>query len=367
MNCIFPNEDAMKTFTIYGLTAILLISLIIGAFAQNADPAHSAFMQQMQRDGQRRMMNSMWNGESTNLIVVEMLDQDDIREGLGVSQEQYQKIRDMVRGPALEDDPRIKSFQDERDQLMSEHGSPFAEDASKELKEKFLEFHGRLLMTMQEILINTVNENLTPNQLKKINEFQIAAMSEFPIPFPSMFEALDLSDDQKKQLGNIRKEMEPEWEKFVDKLVDGQMKFQEKIEEALKGRLEGITDPEERERVRKNIVDNVRKASPEMQTMMNEMMASGKELADKLKIQMFDVLTDAQWARMVDLIDNPPEYVKKAIAQMRKQMGTDDPQARSRQPGSGYVPAPGAWQPGQGIPEGYRIERNKRSGFPRGE
>ena len=355
----------MKTFTTHALTTILLLGLTTVAFAQNNDPAHSAFMQQMQRDGQRRMMSSMWNGESTNLIIVDLLEQDDLREGLGISQEQYQKMRDMVLSPALWDDPRIKSFQDERSQLMSEHGNPFAEDASEELKVKFLELHERVLMTAQEIQSSIINENLTPNQLRKINEFQISAMSEFPIPFPNMFEALDLSDDQKKRLNSIRKEMEPEWEKFVDKAIGGQMKFQEKIEEAFKGRLEDITDPEERERVRKNIVDNVRKTDSEMQKMMNAVMASGKELAGKLKVEMFDVLNDEQWARMLDLIDNPPEYAKKAIAQMRKQMGADDPQARSRQPGGGYVPGPGAWQPGSSaIPEQYRQERNSR--FPRG-
>ena len=32
-----------------------------------------------------------------------------------------------------------------------------------------------------------------------------------------------------------------------------------------------------------------------------------------------------------------------------------------------WMPGPGAWQPGGAIPEGYRIERNRRSGFPRGE
>jgi len=71
---------------------------------------------------------------------------------------------------------------------------------------------------------------------------------------------------------------------------------------------------------------------------------------------------------MLDLIDNPPDYVKKVIAQIRKEMGTDDSSTDTPADTSGgWVPGPGSWRPGDGIPEGYRIERNTRSRFPRGE
>jgi hypothetical protein len=83
---------------------------------------------------------------------------------------------------------------------------------------------------------------------------------------------------------------------------------------------------------------------------------------------MSNVLTSAQWARMMNLIDNPPEYVKGMIAEMRRQMGIDEPQAgSSRQPGGGWVPGPGSWRPGDPLPEGNRTERETRSRFPRSE
>ena len=88
-------------------------------------------------------------------------------------------------------------------------------------------------------------------------------------------------------------------------------------------------------------------------------MESGRALADRLKIEMFDVLNDAQWERMLDLIDNPPEYVKKAIARIRKEMGTEDSSS------GGWQPGPGSWRPGDAIPEAYRQERNTRGNFPR--
>jgi len=80
---------------------------------------------------------------------------------------------------------------------------------------------------------------------------------------------------------------------------------------------------------------------------------------------MFDVLTDEQWERMIDLIDNPPDYVKKILDEKRKAREAET--ASSGESGE-WQPGPGSWQPGDGIPAGYRIERETRSRqFPRGE
>jgi len=77
-----------------------------------------------------------------------------------------------------------------------------------------------------------------------------------------------------------------------------------------------------------------------------------------MKFKMFDVLTDEQLERMIDLIDNPPDYVKKVIAQMRNWQGRDEP--------GEWQPGVNSWKPGDGIPAEYlkhRQEMKKR--FPK--
>ena len=56
------------------------------------------------------------------------------------------------------------------------------------------------------------------------------------------------------------------------------------------------------------------------------------------------------------LTTNPPDYIKKILDRLSR--ATDN---------KSYIPGPNSWQPGQGIPEGYRQERNERRRFPSGE
>ena len=139
------------------------------------------------------------------------------------------------------------------------------------------------------------------------------------------------------------------------------MKFQEKVRDALGDRLEGITDPQEQQRIANEVAREVERADPTPQREVIEMMEFRKELSDKLKVEMFDVLTDEQWKRMLKLVDNPPDYIQRMRGLIRTLPGNTDNAPDEWQPG------PGSWRPGDGIPEGYRIERNTRRQFPRGE
>ena len=102
--------------------------------------------------------------------------------------------------------------------------------------------------------------------------------------------------------------------------------------------------------------------------VLTAMMKSGKEVTDKLKIKMFDVLTDEQWKRLQELVDHPPDYMKRRITQDRQDMERIRKAGESAASSAGgWQPGPGSWKPGDGIPETYRIERNQRSRFPRTE
>ena len=365
----------MKTKLVLIAVACLLLGLTTSAVAQNNVPVNSPAMQQLQRDS----LKAVWSGDGLSFIVLGMLRQEDeVREGIGISIEHIQGVHDTMQKmniAFLQNDPSAKSIQEEFQKEMfafiMERGNPFAEDAPEELRQTFSELQTRMQMAMQEILmekqvsimVQAVNENLTLEQLKRIREFQIATMSESPFVSPGMFEALELSDDQRKQLDEIKKAMEPEHEKHIDKMFEIMQKSDARFQTILDRKLEGVTDPEEQEKIRRETAEEFRRTDTEFRRERNEVMESGKELADTLKIRMFDVLTDVQWVRMLDLIDNPPEYAKKWIDRMRERREAETASA----PTSGWVPGPGSWQPGDPIPMQYRQERETRGRFPRGE
>jgi hypothetical protein len=65
---------------------------------------------------------------------------------------------------------------------------------------------------------------------------------------------------------------------------------------------------------------------------------------------------------MLQLIDNPPEYIKKTIMQQRKEREELDNINGKPEVGQ---PGPNSGRPGDPIPEGYRQERQERGRFPR--
>jgi len=176
-----------------------------------------------------------------------------------------------------------------------------------------------------------------------------------------MFEALDLSDEQRKQLDEIKKGMEAEFQKFADRDVDVRWRTHEKHLEEYRKLEASETDPQKRMRItldnRQAVEETVRKANPDLVREMDEVTKSRKELSEQLKIKMFDVLTDEQWNRMLDLIDNPPEYVKKMLAERRER-------EKSASSTGAWQPGPNSWKPGDPIPEGYRQQRSEGR-FPR--
>jgi Ni/Co efflux regulator RcnB len=100
---------------------------------------------------------------------------------------------------------------------------------------------------------------------------------------------------------------------------------------------------------------------PEYKKIYEEIQSQGKAFSTKFKTKMFDVLTDEQWARLQQLIDNPPEHARAFRNRLQKQRGEAEKKGE-------WMPGPNSWRPGDPIPEQYRQQRNERQGsFPRGE
>ena len=369
-----PKGFPMKTFHLtIALPAMLLLGLTTAAFAQptELDRKVREALNAIGRSSEVRMhfekqmvMNSLWNDDGSVIVAMQLFQEEKFREGFGVSDEQNEKIwdaRSKTYG-VLINDPSIKQIQEELGELIAEGGDSFQENATEEMRQRLFDLSiaeteiGHVIL--QETMANAVSEILTPDQIQKIREFQISAMSEIMVPSPRMFEALDLSDAQKKQLDGIKKEMQPEFEKYIDMRLDIQSKWGETFREALGKKLDGVEDPKERERIVKEVKESVQRANPAHQRESNEIEETGKKFVDKLKIRMFDVLTDEQWKRMLNLIDNPPDYVEFYIKTRKEQRGESEK-------AEAVGPGPNSWKPGDPIPEGYRQQRQERGRFPR--
>jgi hypothetical protein len=385
----------MRAITIYGLTALLLVGLTTSVLAQQSMPPMTPEQREAMRkaeESRQAIMRSSpaiqqslkhrinqeliahWNDNASIVQSMNILGNDDLRVGLGISEEQRQEIQDAMRhistlsfvdGRMVANDPDIQLIWDEKSKL----GDPYAENTSEETRMAIFDLQWIYSETVMRKREDIINENLTPDQLQRVKEFQISAMSEIALVSPGMFEALHLSDEQKGQLGEIKQELDTDFQKLMDRRGYVRSILSEKLtEEFNKSRdvLAGIVpNTEEWNRLTKDIGKNVREANPELFREMLEAEKSIVVFSDALKVGMFDVLTDEQWARMTDLIDNPPDYVRRWLTQVREANAVAE---RDFLSGDGWVPGPNSWQPGDPIPEAYRIERNTRlRQFPRGE
>ena len=376
----------MKTFTIYAMTAILLVGLATSASAQPfREPAmntslyrpapevdsvdsverfqeimFSSTAQFARNYAIRQNMLSSWTRDGAIQFIGNMLRHEDsatrnetVLEALGISQEQSRKMIQIAE-LNIRNDPDLQALHEKNKQLsLDTPGGLFAKDTPIEVQQQYAVLNQRIGSVAQSIRDEVIHEVSTPDQLQTIREYQIATMSEHYFVFPSMFEALDLSDEQKDQLEKINGRLQSEFEKNVDRYLEWDMPRRQRFDKLFRA-----TTQEEKDEIRPDITEMFRQRDSQRE----EIQESSKALVNRLKIEMFDVLTDEQWARMVQLIDNPPDHIKKIIAQMRARLPNTNPSADV------WMPGPGAWQPGSSaIPEQYRQERNTRSRFPRGE
>ena len=349
----------MKTITIYGLTMIFLVGLTTSASAQsNVAPTEQEAIRDARRqandaDSRWSMMQSFWDSDALFIGVPVLLHRREMREGLGISEEQNRRIQEAAEyifTTFRAEDPDYRSLRQEWNNcdLTTEEG-----------RKRHIELQIEMRAMIRDKEASLIRELLTPEQIRKVKEFHISTMSEGMFVSPNILEALDISDEQKSQVDEIRREIESEVEAFVDKHVAVYSRYNVRIGKITDEML--TIDESDREARLRLINDATRNLRVEFQPEINELREINKDLANNLKVRMFDVLTDEQWERMLDLIDNPPDYIKRWISQFREAMERDNTSTGTWQPG------PGSWRPGDPIPEGYRIERERRSRFPTSE
>jgi len=287
---------------------------------------------------------------------------EEIRRDLGITEEQSQRVVDILA--SFGSDNYVPGLQEARDRMRELRKSVQDLPAVPEETEKELVALYEIITPRQfETLNAELAEVLTLEQRREYQEFLIAASSVLPFFCPQMFDALDLTDEQRTLLEETKKELEPVAERLHDLVYADMKAYQQKFESAIKDVVseESFSKMtfEERGKIIKGIEERLIRENPEIKTTVERLRKQGREFRDRYKIQMFDILTDEQMTKFTRLVNNPPEYAKRFIAMQKKALD----EAPKKEV---WVPGPNSWQPGDPIPEGYLQQREERRGtFPR--
>ena len=390
----FHNEFVMKTKLLLLAVACLLLLTATG-YAQiqtvmTTIPQDGVMHERALEAQMKKGVRMFWDGQSTGLMAMVIIENHEFRAALGVSDEQLEQFRNRLdMGNIMRDLHDTPEFQ-EIQQAAMELAQPALELADpslyvfdEETMSKALELQGRAETLTMNAMIDATTNALTPELTQKIHEMHLAAMGELPIISARAFEALDLTDTQRQEMERIKQRFEPDFEILLEEYVRNQMILDRKIDSEIDKISQYIQDALDSGVVfpdgtvfstRREIIQRLLAEDPEYRRLHSEIQSRGNAFSTQFKTQMFDVLTDAQWIRLQDLIDNPPEHVRFFLQRMaRELMGTDiSVQNENARNGGGradatndvWMPGPDSWRPGMPIPESYRIQRNTGN-FPR--
>ena len=304
----------------------------------------------------RNGLRSYWDGRGTNMVVHALVQHPDFRAALDISDEQYEYMRNITLnlGRMLSGHPEYREIVQEKMAMLID---PFAQDVDfdEETLGRYFSLQERMSVLQMNVMHDAIDDALTPEQWQKVGESLLSMMGTMPIVSPRLFEVLNLTDAQREQMEEIKKELEPEFERQLEDYVRNQMFLQNRHRNELE-RQDNLNNANNAERqARSQAIWERLSDDPEFRRASEEIRTRGKAFAVQFKTKMFDVLTDAQWERLLYLVDNPPHLV-----------GTNreipEEQRRERDV---WVPGPDSWRPGMPIPESYRIQRNTERRFPR--
>ena len=344
----------MKTKRLLLVLSCLLF-LPVAGYAQNISEMRPPELQrQFERHGTKTAIRSDWNG-SLVLRVSHGVFDPEIRAAWNVSDEQHQEIMEISGSRFWHEfmqSPEAHAIMEEERLYFR---SPHMQDADeKTIAVKAAEFHSRRHAAVLKLQAEAMENLLTAEQKRMIQEFQLATMEMMPVISPRMFDALDLTDAQRLEMERIQEELEPEFERILENLVTSNRIISDKIREEFIRQGDGDLNlfDERRDAIHGRLLAE----DPEYKQIHDDIRSNGKDFSTQFRIKMFDVLTDEQWFRLQELIDNPAEYIRAFLQRRRAQEAAQEGR---------WQPSPGSWQPGMPIPEEYRERRNLDRRFPR--
>ena len=367
----------MKTKTLF-LSLLCLLLLVTTSHAQS-DPlinlsiinnpppgidfiqAQRSYMTQIpMKNNWKTDIRMYWNGHGADLLAFMVMRDPDLRAVWNLSDKQHQQLKDCEENidDARQNDPEYQIRRKEM-QAMINPDDPFPLHADEKTKNKWMEIEERGTAWMTNYYSDGIRSILTPEQKQKIQEVHLASMENFPIVPPYIFEALGLTDAQKQQMMEIKKELEPEFERNLEDFVNDQLFLVNMVYDELEKL--GVKDIDGMMK-EMSTVSKILAESSEYKKVLDRAQSTSKQFATQFKTKMFTVLTDEQWNRLLQLIDNPPEHIKVLRKKFNKSGGESEVAEKKSEV---WTPGPNSWKPGDPIPEGYRQQRNERGRFPR--
>jgi len=366
----------MKKLLFAGMSCLLVVTVV--GFAQQ-QPSAEQIQQQMEQtlrflqspkkqleeeSGEIPAHLSSWNGQGTWMPLRMMVRMGGEAE-LGLTEAQKQRLPFLYKENELGREWYQKMFQNptpeftqamEAVQATQLPDDPFFERATEEQKNAYREANMLTTKLWLEALQADVEETLTPEQMLTVRKLEMQLMPEMGIPFPSMFEPLGLTADQKKEMNEIADEMKAEYERLVREAAALKA---ERIVSTYK-MLEGKTFASQEE-FHRSLNDIHRQfVYPEaMRKKSEDLRERGTKLTTLLQNRLMNVLTDEQLDKMQKIMDEPPGFIKKFLTQAKSHRT-----AQEKSPT--YVPGPDSWRPGDGAPAEFKEERKRRP-FPRAE
>ena len=267
-------------------------------------------------------------------------------------------------------------------QMSAEHAvlneearkDPYGENSPPEFVRLYLDSLRELTAYYFAESQKDIENALTPVQMQKVREAEMALMSEMPILNPSMFHALDLTDEQKEQMDAIKQSLEPLFEQIVEELVEAEdamqqmrwdlfeivgIRFDENGQPVDEEGRSLANDREAKERKGREMEREL-SGNVEFQTRMRRTNERASDFMRDFKFQMLDILTDEQLVRMQHIIDNPSPHVRDLRDRLQAARAARDRDANEWQPGIN------SWRPGDPLPAEYLERRQRQSrNFPR--
>lgn len=202
--------------------------------------------------------------------------------------------------------------------LFSNDWNQLSPEEVETRENKFMEVFSQALDDMD----TSVRETLTPIQLQKAREYQLVNPGFMGEPVENTinfdaYDALELSEEQKKQLKKIREETETEYKKIFENLK---------------------SDPE--------VAKSLQKLS---QTLNSEKM---KTFTEKMKEKVHKILTPEQRERITQIKKEVPEK----IAEIKRKKASEPKEDDSWKD---------FWKPGDPLPEGA-VPPRRAPRFPMG-
>jgi hypothetical protein len=194
-------------------------------------------------------VRSFWEGGGTSFQTKLLLGRSEIRTVLGISENQFQQIQEMaheyIHAP-------------ERREAMEKTVPVARTNAEGEMEVVFETWILPDMNQWNEVMSYVFENGLTPEPRQQKNAMLTVFISEAPLISVNLFEALNLTDAQKQQMEDIKKEFEPEFEAVLEEFANAQMVLLDKVlEENWKQREgRGMRERDQQEYVKKLLAED---------------------------------------------------------------------------------------------------------------